>query len=51
LLKDFIKKIIFKLIQKNIKVLLKGGSFANRYKFSHEEIEFFSKDKNLTKKR
>jgi hypothetical protein len=49
LLKKFVEKIVFQLIQKYIKVLSKGRGFANRYKFSHGEIEIFPKDKNLTK--
>jgi hypothetical protein len=51
LLKNFVEKIIFKLIQENIKVLSKGRSFTCMYKFSHEKIEVFLKHKNLTKKR
>jgi hypothetical protein len=31
--------------------LSKGKGFANRYNFSHEEIEILPKRKNLTKKR
>jgi hypothetical protein len=52
LLKDFVKKIIFSLIQKiNYIYLSKGKGFAKRCKVSHEEIEVLPKDKNLTNKR
>jgi hypothetical protein len=37
LLKDFIEKLIVKLIQKSIKVLSNGIGFANQYKFSHKK--------------
>jgi hypothetical protein len=49
--KDFVKKIVFRLIQENVKVLSKGRGFANRYKFSHEIINFFPKYIKLAKKR
>jgi hypothetical protein len=51
LLKDFIERIVFKLIQKDIIFLSKGRGFTNWSKFSHEEIEIFSKDRDLTKKK
>jgi len=47
LLKDFVEKIVFRLIQENIYFLSKDEYFANRYKFSHEE----NRDTNLIKKR
>jgi hypothetical protein len=51
LLKDFVEKKVFSLIQKYIIFLSKGKGFNNRYKFSHEEIKVLPKDKNLIKKR
>jgi hypothetical protein len=36
LLKDFVERIVFRLIQKGVKGFSKGGGFANRYKFSHK---------------
>jgi hypothetical protein len=51
LLKDFVERIVFRLIEENTKVLSKGRGFSNRYKFNHGEIEVFSKDENLNKKR
>jgi hypothetical protein len=51
MLKNFVERKVFKLIQENIKVLSKGIGFTNRYKFSHEEIEVFPKDKKFGKKK
>jgi hypothetical protein len=51
LLKDFVNIIVFRLIQEGVKGFSKGGGFANRYVFSHKEIEVFSKDIDLIKKK
>jgi hypothetical protein len=51
MLKKFVERKVFKLIQENIIFLSKGICFANRYKFSHEEIEVFPKDKKFGEKK
>jgi hypothetical protein len=50
LLKDFVERVVFRLIQEGVKDFSKGGGFANRYKFSHKEIKVFPKDIDLVKK-
>jgi hypothetical protein len=45
LLKDFVEKIVFKLIQENIKVFLKDT------KFNQDQIELLPTNKSLALKR
>jgi hypothetical protein len=50
LLNFFIEKVVFKLIQKNIKDLSKIKGFSNRFNFNHEKIKVLSIGKGLAMK-
>jgi hypothetical protein len=48
LLKYFVGRVVFGIIQKDIKGLLKVEGFVNRYTFNHDETKVFFNKKLVT---